>query len=157
VSLVALVSAISSFAVGWIPARWPSRFILSVCAALMCFGILVMLALSSTAEAFIGGAAFGLGLGGIFTLLPVVWADYFGRASYGAIRGAALSMQVLAQACGPIAAGMLRDSYGDYTRSLMLFAILSGAAAVVALVAKRPSGRPSDIKVRQPARPGVGR
>ena len=46
------------------------------------------------------------------TLLPVAWADYFGRESYGAIRGVALSLQVLAQAAGPLLSGALRDWSG---------------------------------------------
>ena len=55
---------------------------------------------------------FGLGIGGVMTLLPMAWADYFGRESYGAIRGVALSLQVLAQAAGPLASGLLRDASG---------------------------------------------
>ena len=46
------------------------------------------------------------------TLLPVAWADYFGRDSYGAIRGVALTLQVLAQASGPLISGVLRDRIG---------------------------------------------
>ena len=48
---------------------------------------------------------FGIGIGGVMLLLPVAWADYFGRESYGAIRGVALSLQVPAQAAGPLAIG----------------------------------------------------
>ena len=61
---------------------------------------------------------FGLGIGGMLTLLPVAWADYFGRENYGAIRGLALSAQVLAQAIGLVLAGALRDFTGDYRLSL---------------------------------------
>ena len=60
------------------------------------------------------------------TLLPVAWADYFGRESYGAIRGVALSLQVLAQAAGPLLSGALRDWSGNYTESLMVFGVLAG-------------------------------
>lgn len=141
VSMSALTSAVASFAVGALPARLPMRYTLAACSASMCAGILLMLAMRSVTEAAFGVIAFGLGLGGIFTLLPVVWADYFGRASYGAIRGTALSMQVLAQACGPLLAGALRDSYGDYTRSLAIFAVLSGGAVLVALATQRPRPR----------------
>ena len=100
--------------------------------------VVIMLGIAAPAHAFVGAALFGCAIGGILALLPVVWADYFGRASYGAIRGAALSMQVLAQACGPIAAGGLRDAYGDYTRSLTLFAALAALAAIVAVAARKP-------------------
>ena len=75
------------------------------------------------------------------TLLPLAWADYFGRESYGAIRGVALSLQVLAQAAGPLMSGVLRDWSGDYTWSLTLFGILAALAAIVALAARQPKIR----------------
>jgi MFS family permease len=141
VSATALASAAASFGVGWLPRHWPTRYVLAGCAALICAGALAMLAIASAYHAYAGALTFGLGIGGLLALLPVVWADYFGRASYGAIRGAALSMQVLAQACGPIAAGVLRDIHGDYTRSLALFVALSGIAVIVAASARKPALR----------------
>src|SRR5262249_51952845 len=82
---------------------------------------------------------FGLGIGGVMTLLPMAWADYFGRESYGAIRGVALSLQVIAQAIGPLASGLLRDASGNYTGSLLLFGSLAALAAVAALCARSPT------------------
>jgi MFS transporter, OFA family, oxalate/formate antiporter len=72
------------------------------------------------------------------TLLPMAWADYFGRESYGAIRGVALSLQVLAQAAGPVASGLLRDASGTYTSSLILFGVLAALAAIIAVLARHP-------------------
>jgi len=37
--------------------------------------------------AILAAGLFGAGIGSVLTLLPVAWADYFGRANYGAIRG----------------------------------------------------------------------
>ncbi|MCC7486764.1 MAG: MFS transporter [Burkholderiales bacterium] len=139
-------SAVASFTVGWLPRRWPIRVALAGCSALVLAGTLVMLAISHPAHAFAGGALFGAGVGAMLTMLPVVWADYFGRASYGAIRGAALSMQVFAQACGPLAAGMLRDAHGSYVPSLTLFAALAGIGTLVVLGARRPGARAAVAK-----------
>ena len=69
---------------------------------------------------------------------PLAWADYFGRRSYGAIRGVALSVQVSAQACGPMISAVLRDWTGDYVASLEVFAGLSVAAALVIWMARPP-------------------
>jgi len=140
VSTTSLASALASFGLGWLPRGWPVRYALATCGALMCGAILVLLFISSALQGYVGAALFGLGIGGLLTLLPQVWADYFGRASYGAIRGAALSMQVLAQACGPILAGVLRDHYGDYTHALSVFAVLSGSSVILVLCARKPRG-----------------
>jgi cyanate permease len=71
-------------------------------------------------------------------MLPIAWADYFGRRSFGAIRGVALTVQVLAQAAGPLLSGVLRDRSGNYDLSLMCFAVLSGLALLAALMARPP-------------------
>lgn len=138
VSFFSVMSALASFGVGWLPRSWPVRRLLAACSALLCLGAAISLGIASPLHAVLASAIIGIGIGGMLTLLPVVWADYFGRESYGAIRGTALSMQVLAQACGPIAAGALRDAYGDYTRSLMLFAVLAGLGTLVVLAARKP-------------------
>ncbi len=48
-------------------------------------------------------------------------------------------MQVIAQACGPIVAGALRDTHGNYTWSLGLFGSLAIIGAAVVLMARRPN------------------
>jgi MFS transporter, OFA family, oxalate/formate antiporter len=97
-----------------------------------------MLQVASAPQGYVAAAAFGVGIGGILTLLPLAWADYFGRASFGAIRGVALSMQVTAQALGPLISGLLRDASGSYRWSLTLFATLSFAGACIAVLARPP-------------------
>jgi cyanate permease len=97
-----------------------------------------LIGVASAEAAYLFAGLFGLGIGGVMTLLPMAWADYFGRESYGAIRSVALSLQVMAQAVGPIASGLLRDTSGNYTDSLILFGTLAALAAVIALLARRP-------------------
>jgi cyanate permease len=89
-------------------------------------------------DGYLAAGLFGLGLGGMLTLLPLSWANYFGSRSYGAIRGLALTGQVIAQAAGPLLSGALRDATGSYAWSLHVFAALGALSAVVALVAYPP-------------------
>jgi sugar phosphate permease len=115
---------------------------LALSAALMATGALFMLAIAAPLHGVAAAGCFGIGLGGVFTILPLAWADYFGRSSFGAIRGAALTMQVTAQALGPLLSGYLRDVTGDYTASLIAFAALSGLAVLLALFARAPRREP---------------
>jgi cyanate permease len=71
-------------------------------------------------------------------MLPIAWAEYFGHRSYGAIRGVALTVQVAAQAAGPVISGALRDATGDYRASLATFTTLAIAGAAAALAAAPP-------------------
>ncbi|HKS90274.1 MAG TPA: hypothetical protein VJR70_12605, partial [Stellaceae bacterium] len=64
--------------------------------------------------------------------------NYFGRRNFGAIRGIALSAQVLAQAAGPLLSGALRDWTGNYERPLECFALLALLSIAAALLARQP-------------------
>ncbi len=141
ISFFSAMSAVASFGIGFLPRRWPLRYVMSLAAVLLASGTLGLIGVHAVESAYLFAGLFGLGIGGVMTLLPMAWADYFGRESYGAIRGVALSLQVLAQAAGPVASGMLRDASGNYTGSLILFGVLGSLAAGVALVARRPHPR----------------
>jgi MFS family permease len=138
VSSFSLMSGIGTFACGFLPRGLPLRYVLALTGLLLALSTLFMARVVSPAEGYLAAALFGLGIGGMLTLLPLAWADYFGRANYGAIRGLALSAQVLAQAAGPLASGLLRDLNGDYGLALNGFALLSGLSVVVALAARAP-------------------
>jgi OFA family oxalate/formate antiporter-like MFS transporter len=138
VSSFSLASAIATIACGFLPRRWPIRYALALAGMLACLGTLLMVGIDSAAEGYLAAGLFGAGIGGMLTLLPVAWADYFGRAHYGAVRGLALSVQVLAQATGPLLSGALYDWTGTYTVSLHCFAVLSAFSILAALAARRP-------------------
>jgi len=137
VSTYSLMSAAASLACGFLPRRLPIRYPMAAIGVFLTVSPLLMRGITSPAEAYLAAALFGFGVGGILTLLPIAWADYFGRASFGAIRGVALSAQVVSQAVGPMVSGALRDWTGDYRLSLTVFAMF-GALSVVAALCSRP-------------------
>lgn len=138
VSSFSFMSMLATIACGFLPRRWPIRFPLALTGLLAAAGTLLMPGIVSAADGYLAAGLFGFGIGGVLTLLPVAWADYFGRANYGAIRGIALSVQVLAQATGPLLSGVLYDWTGNYTASLHCFAALSVLSILAALAARQP-------------------
>jgi OFA family oxalate/formate antiporter-like MFS transporter len=138
ISVFSAMSAVASFSVGFLPRRWPIRSVMVAAALAMSVGSVLLISVGTPKSAYFAAGLFGVGIGGIMTALPVAWADYFGRASYGAIRGVALTLQVVAQAVGPLLSGVLRDWTGDYTWSLTVFGVFAAVAAAVALAARRP-------------------
>src|ERR1700722_10214371 len=138
VSTYSLMSAVASLACGFLPRRLPIRYPMAAIGACLMISPLLMKGISSPGEAYVAAALFGFGVDGILTLLPIAWADYFGRANFGAIRGVALSAQVMAQAVGPLISGVLRDWTGNYQMSLAVFAVLGGLSILAALTARRP-------------------
>jgi MFS transporter, OFA family, oxalate/formate antiporter len=138
VSTFSLMSGVSSLAFGFFPRSLPIRYALALSGIALGIGTSVMLGVDSPRLGLVAGAVFGLGIGGLFTLLPIAWANYYGRVSYGAIRGIALSVQVLAQASGPLVSGILRDWSGSYDLSLRCFVVLSCLSVLAALLARAP-------------------
>ena len=136
IAVFSAMTAVSSFGIGFLPRRWPVRYSLCASAVAMSVGAFALIAVNSQASACAAGGLFGLGVGGMLTLIPVAWADYFGRESFGAIRSLALSVQVVAQAIGPVLSGALRDWSGTYTDSLIVFGCLATAATGAALAAR---------------------
>ena len=91
-------------------------------------------------------AAFTFGesmaFGGVFAMLPVVYADYFGRESIGVIRGITHPIVVGANAAGPLFAGVLFDATGGtYSAALIAFCGVLALGAISALLARQPSAR----------------
>ncbi|MBV8890338.1 MAG: MFS transporter [Alphaproteobacteria bacterium] len=138
VSTFSIMSAVASLLCGVLPRALPIRFPLALTGAVLALSTMAMLGIASTRQGYLAAGLFGFGLGGLLTLLPMAWADYFGRANFGAIRGIALSAQVVAQAAGPLLSGVLRDWTGTYSLSLRCFAVLSCLSVVAVLMARPP-------------------
>src|SRR5436305_686643 len=138
VSMFSLLSVAGSIACGMLPRGLPIRYPLAATGLIVALGTGAMLGITTAAHGYLAAAIFGFGIGAVLTLLPIAWADYFGRAHFGAIRGIALSAQVLAQAAGPLLSGALRDWSGEYQLALECFFALALASVVVALLARQP-------------------
>jgi len=141
VSSFSIGAGVASVAFGLIPGRVAVRYRLALVGLLMGIGAALLLGLRSAPTAFVAAVVFGLGIGGLLSMLPLAWADYFGRTSLGAIRGIALSVQVVSQASGPLLSGILRDLTGGYEASLICFWALSWSSLAAALFAHPPTSR----------------
>lgn len=140
VSYFSLMSGVASFGFGLMPKFLTTRWKLALTGASLCIGTVLYQPVHDAASGYLAATFFGLGVGGLLVMLPIAWADYFGRRSYGAIRGIALTIQVLAQASGPLLSGVLRDATGGYESALVCFAVLSGLSVLAAVMATPPAG-----------------
>ena len=143
VTLFSAASGASALLLGLVLRRLGVRAGLVLSACGMAMGTALFGTVSSSSDVVLAAGVFGAGIGGMQTCLPVAWADYFGRRNFGAIRGVALTIQVTAQAIGPLLSGVLRDWTGSYDASHMTFAALAALAVLVALLIRPP---------KQPAR-----
>jgi MFS family permease len=92
----------------------------------------IVLALPQTGLLWSGLALFGLGWGGLYTLLQLLAADYFGPPHLGKILGAITVLDTLGGGLGPAVIGTLREGAGSYAPAFVLVAVLVGIAFLLA-------------------------
>jgi sugar phosphate permease len=138
VTTFSATSAVVGLAFGLLLRRIGVKVGLTFSGLALCASSVYISHVTTAFDAIASGALFGAAMGGIHTTLPVAWADYFGRRSFGAIRGVALAIQVTAQASGPLLSGVLRDATGNYSLPLAIFATLGGLSAVTAMLISAP-------------------
>ena len=138
VGLNAAFLGLGSIAWGWIVERVPARHVLTMVAAVMAVGALLFMTTGSTTQALVYSALFGFGLGGMLSVPPVAYADYYGRRSLGTIRGAAEPLTSGGQAVGAVAAGAVFDLTGSYQFAFIAFAALGALAMLMVQLARPP-------------------
>ena len=138
VGLNAAFLGLGSIAWGWIVERVPARHVLTMVAAVMVLGAVLFMTTSSTSQALAYSVVFGFGLGGILSVPPVAYADYYGRRSLGAIRGVTEPLTSFGQAIGALAAGAIFDLTGSYQYAFVAFAALGASTMLMVQLARPP-------------------
>lgn len=102
-------------------------------------GCLAALGLFPVPAVLVGASLlYGIGLGNVTTLSPLIVRREFGAESFGPVYGVAAMATQLIAAFGPGLFGLLHDAFGGYSVPLVLAALLDlGAAALILIGAPR--------------------
>jgi len=141
VSVTAGASIIGRLFLGSIADRSDKRFLAMVCFFIQAAAVLSMAYFRSVGVLYLGTLAFGLTMGGIVMLQPLLIGECFGLVSFGTITGLAGLFSVSGAAFGPLIAGLIYDATRDYRIAFAIFAAAS-LLAVVAVLFARPPVRP---------------
>ncbi|MDA0232188.1 MAG: MFS transporter [Chloroflexi bacterium] len=137
-SVMAAGTALGSVMWGWLLERLPGRTVYALTAGWLGAVALLFLLVDSAPVAFVVAAAFGVGIGGLLVVPPVVMADYFGRRSLGAIRGITEPFVSGGQAVGGIAAGLIFDLSDSYSGTFPMFTVAALIGVALIILARRP-------------------
>lgn len=133
-----VVSAAGSVGWGWLMERLPARWLYSAMLALLAGSVLLLLLVGGIGGALASAGLIGLVAAGGNITPAVVYADYYGRASLGRIRGLAEIGVLIGQSTGPLLAGVAYDLSGSYTLIFLIFAAIAAAGSLLVLYARRP-------------------
>jgi MFS family permease len=144
ISMNAAVMGVGSIFWGWVTERVPARYVMAGVAFTVGGASGLFVIADSTPEILVYTLLFGFGVGGLLSVPLVVYADYYGRRSLGAIRGVTEPLTTFGQAIGTVLAGLVFDLTDSYNLAFVTFAIMGGLATVLVLFARPPRRPASD-------------
>ena len=100
--------------------------------------ILLMVASPSALVVYSATACAGVAFGGSYIIANVIWPDYFGRTSLGAIRGYTLPLSTIGRSISPLLMAIIFDLTQSYQTSFLLIVLWYLMAAGAICLAKRP-------------------
>ena len=139
VTLMTMMQVIGMLVGGAIGDRYDKRMICAVCMLMHMAGMLLLT--YATGFGMIGAFAVlhGLAWGVRGPLMQAIRADYFGRSNFGTIMGISTTIIMVGQIAGPLVAGIMADTTGDYVAGFTILAVLSGVGSGFFIFARRPS------------------
>jgi sugar phosphate permease len=115
------------------------RYALAGSFALQCVGVtLFLFNQESMFVLYTFFILYGIGMGAVMPMTPVLRARYFGRRSFGTIAGWSRALTIPVGVIGPVLAGWIYDTTGSYEIAFQLFAVTLGISVVIMLFVKPP-------------------
>ena len=145
-STIALTQLGSTLIWGVLADRFDLRKISCIQFLIQGVGLVMAIANIDIRLVYLGFFLYGTGLAGSFVLREVIWANFFGRASLGTVRGLSLFFSHLFAASGAPFFGFLHDRLGSYTISFTIFSCALFTSAFLILFAKSPLNHQAQSK-----------
>lgn len=141
VSLTTLAALLGRVGAGVLADVMDRRLLSATIFALQAVGLALIAAVPSPLSLYVGSAAFGLGVGNVITLPPLIAHDEFGGRSFGMVFGMVSAAMQMGVALGPSLVGVIRDTAGGDGRALALLVLLDALAVAIVLCGRpRPGG-----------------
>ena len=137
-STIALTQLGSTLVWGVLADRFDVRKVSCIQFLIQGLGLVVAISSGDIRLVYLGFFLYGTGLAGSFVLRELIWANFFGRASLGKVRGLSLFFSHLFAASGAPFFGFLHDRMGSYNLSFAIFSCALFTSAFLILLAKPP-------------------
>jgi sugar phosphate permease len=131
------VSVLGRIITGYLSDRVPVKYIAALCFMFQVVGLLALIFPETQASVPAFVAIFGMAMGGLFVLEPLIVREYFGPDSFAAIYGGLWAFQSLGFAAGPYITGYIFDTTGSYNSAFIAF-IVATLLAIVLIMFTRP-------------------
>ena len=133
-----ILGSVGGLTVGFLTERFHVRFMMVVVFVSVSVGVMVLMTVRDLQTAYVFAVVHGLTFGGMPMMQQLIWADYFGRESQGAIRGVVTPIQMVFNASGPFISTLVFDITGSYFLIFQVFIGVYFLAAIAMLLARPP-------------------
>ena len=136
VSMYAFLAIIAKLIYGFVSERVHIRYL--VIFSMVGGGIAIAILNVATTwwALYIYAFVYGLTRGAYILVMPLAWANYFGRTFQGTIRGVATPFNVVTSAGGPLFGAWVYDNYGSYSLAFTFFSFTFLLGAFLMFLAK---------------------
>jgi len=141
-SVIAISSAVGGLILGYTAEKIRPQYLLAVVVVVLSVLFLSLFWAVTSWFIIVFGVFFGMLRGGMMPLIPLIWADFYGRASMGTVFSLSSPLRLTANALGPIFGAVCFDFLGGYTVPFSVFAALFLLAGLTGFIIKSP-GHPS--------------
>jgi MFS family permease len=151
-AIAPLMGMPATIVTGFVVEKIAPQYVLATAYLLTAVSVGVFLFANSAPIAILFGVLYGTAAGIQITNNQVIWADFFGRNSIGAIRGLISPIQYFTNALGPLAAALWFDVTDGYRGIFAIGIVLLIASAAMAASARKPTLKPTPTP-REPGEP----
>lgn len=132
------VSILGRITTGYLADKTSVKYVAILCFMLQAGGLLVLIPPAARASTAAFVVIFGLAMGGLFVLEPLVIREYFGLESFASIYGGLWAFETLGWGAGPYITGYIFDQAGSYTSAFIAFIVATLLAAALMLFVRHP-------------------
>lgn len=136
VSVMAISGAVASLAAGLLAERVSPKLLMILAYLLGAVSMWTLINADTLTEAYLFAVMQGCLGTGVNTLVPIMWASYYGRRTLGGIFGMSRAAQVFGFAVGPLASAIVYDSAGSYTGAFIGLAVVAVITAALLTTAR---------------------
>jgi MFS family permease len=132
------VSILGRISTGYLCDRVSVKYAATLFFVLQAIALLLLISAGTRASvpAFI--AIFGLAMGGLFVLEPLVIREYFGLGSFASIYGGLWAFETFGWGAGPYITGYVFDRTGSYNSAFLVFLVATLIATALIMLVRSP-------------------
>ncbi len=142
VAVIVATGAVFLLVGGFLGDKFSMRKLAFAFSALLALSVVLLVLASGTGMLLAFAVLFGMGSGGPISIMFSMRGRYFGRKAFATITGISISLMSISGTVGPMVAGAVRDSMGDYNAVFLALAAVTLVGGLAFLMMGEPPRRP---------------